>query len=547
MTPWLESPNTSERYFPIFVGASPRDLVLGRDRPTSPRLPDTLKIKAESRVPLLIKMTGHDSFTVQAWPSVDENGQFDWVFARWKGTDNSWEWFTTEDAHRYRGKHNHRSQLDLARIDPMFPLLLHPSNASDEQLIFADFLELPGLYDQPLYGNCVYADHKTKKISHAWPNPNGSDRSALREIFSQRGAFDAYCMNPPTFFNDRYVVFNLSVEHGSLKWPSGIEWSTDPSSLPPPIDHQPQVKSWPSTYTADYERDIKIADGESPAKLPNGKALKPFIKKGSFQVGHDLERMVDYLEVRYKELGIPIQRQRFMWRGLPQSNLIALIAGQDENAAPVVLADHIDSAVAEDTFNDSGQRVTTPGANDNSTATATLLQAAKILRVAHPKRPIWLVHLTGEEFPAVDLGARHFLSEILRSKKDIYGVVITDFIGSHQPGSRRFQISPTAVSGSERFAAMALDAAGDMFLGDVEAIYQARNKMRNSVFQTDLLEFEFRGFPGILFNADMDYSRPETNNPHYHQSTDVVANIDLDFSAKVSRIAIESALRMAND
>jgi Zn-dependent M28 family amino/carboxypeptidase len=297
----------------------------------------------------------------------------------------------------------------------------------------------------------------------------------------------------------------------------------------------------------DYERDIKISDGEAQAKLPSGKLIKPFIKKGAFQVGNDLERMVDYLEIRYAELGIATQRQRFIWREIPQSNLVAVIPGKDKNAPPVVLADHIDSAVAEDIYEKSGQRVTTPGANDNSTATAMLLQAAKILRGAQPKRSIWLVHLTGEEFPAVDLGARHFLSEIMRRKQDIYGVVITDFIGSHQPNLRRFQISPTAVAGSEHFAALALDAAATMFPGDVEASYQPRDKSRNSVFQTDLLEFEFRGFPGILFNEDMDYSHPETNNPNYHQSTDVVANIDLDFSAKVSKIAIETVLRMANE
>jgi hypothetical protein len=94
---------------------------------------------------------------------------------------------------------------------------------------------------------------------------------------------------------------------------------------------------------------------------------------------------------------------------------------------------------------------------------------------------------------------------------------------------------------------MALDAAKDLAGGLIEAVYQPRNRLRNSVFQTDLLEFEFRGYPGILFNEDMDYSQPESNNPNYHQSTDIAANIDLEFSAQVAKIAIETALRMAND
>src|SRR5258705_1008868 len=41
--PWLDSPNTSEQYFPIFVGASVRDLVLGRRPAARPRLPAALQ------------------------------------------------------------------------------------------------------------------------------------------------------------------------------------------------------------------------------------------------------------------------------------------------------------------------------------------------------------------------------------------------------------------------------------------------------------------------------------------------------------------------
>ncbi len=545
--PWLNTPNSSERYFPLFVGLSSREIVLGTSARPIPRLPADLKAKVESRISLLAKMTGEASFEVQAWPSLDENGQFEWVFARWRGKDAEWRWFTTADARRYRSKHDHGRGAAVVGGDPLFAYLLHPSHVDDEIEIFADFSERPGLYDQPLYGNCVFVDRKTQKVVKAWPDPYSVDRAKWRSELTKRGAYDAYCVNPPSFFNDRYLVFSFKVNQGRLQWSESVNWLKAPNEVTDPIQSPVLVRSWPASFTKDYERDIKIADGELEPRLPNGSALKPFKKKGSHQVGHDLERMVDYLELRYKELSIPTTRQRFQWRGLPQSNLIAVIEGQDPTLPPIVLADHIDSAIAEDVFESTGQRVTAPGANDNSTATSLLLQSAKVLRGVKPKRPIWLVHLTGEEFPAVDLGARHFLSEMMRDKKDIYGVIITDFIGSHQPDSLRFQISPTAVPGSERFAAMALDAAKDLAGGLIEAVYQPRNRLRNSVFQTDLLEFEFRGYPGILFNEDMDYSQPESNNPNYHQSTDIAANIDLEFSAQVAKIAIETALRMAND
>src|SRR5690606_12365510 len=144
-----------------------------------------------------------------------------------------------------------------------------------------------------------------------------------------------------------------------------------------------------------------------------------FRKKGAFQPDHDLERMVNYLEERYRVLAIPTIRQRFTWRGVAQSNLIAVIEGA-EPGPPVVMADHIDAAVEEDTFARTGERVTTHGADDNATATAALLAAAAALRDARPKRTIWLVHLTGEEFPADCLGARHFLTELMRARRDVH-------------------------------------------------------------------------------------------------------------------------------
>ena len=305
------------------------------------------------------------------------------------------------------------------------------------------------------------------------------------------------------------------------------------------------MPAWPGDFAARYREDLEIADGEAEARYPLSGRTARFRNKGAFQPDHDLERMVDYLEERYRALSIETVRQRFTWRGIPQSNLIAIIKGT-EAGPPVVMADHIDAAVAEDTFQRTGQRVTTHGADDNATATAALLGAAAVLRDARPKRDIWLVHLTGEEYPGDCLGARHFLSELLRTRRDVHAVVIADFIGWHHPGKPVFQLSPTSVPGSERMAALAIDAARSL-APELSARYAARDRSRNSVFQTDLLEFELHGIPGLLFNEDMDYADPTTHNPNYHQSTDVVANLHVPFAVAVAKVVIETTLRIAND
>ena len=91
----------------------------------------------------------------------------------------------------------------------------------------------------------------------------------------------------------------------------------------------------------------------------------------------------------------------------------------------------------KDVFKTHGLRQASKGADDNASATATLMEAARVLSGMNLKRDVWLVHLTGEEFPADCLGARA-LSEalvtgkpVIPGKKNpkIVGLYVLDMIG----------------------------------------------------------------------------------------------------------------------
>jgi hypothetical protein len=535
--PWLDAPGTSEQYFPIFVGASARDLALGRPPAARPRLPVALRELGRAQILRIAETLPARRVELEAWPTQDWNGQPNWVFARWRPRPGApWTWLTQA--------RNWRPAWSQAWGEkPILPELVDPSRSPGREDLFGDFLESKDLYFQPRFGNCVYVRRSSGAIALAWPDPR--DREARAAELTRPDAFDAYCVNQPARFNAQPAAFLVTVDAGATAWPAEIDWIPAPAARPPPAQVALQVPAWPADFAARYREDVAIASGAQEARYPLSGRTARFRNKGSFQPDHDLERMVDYLEERYRALSIETVRQRFSWRGIPQSNLIAILPGT-RAGPPVVMADHIDAAVAEDTFARTGRRETTPGADDNATATAALLGAAAVLRDARPKRTIWLVHLTGEEFPADCLGARHFLSELLRARRDLHAVVITDFIGWHHPGRPAFQVSPTSAPGAERMAALALDAARALAPG-LTALYAARDRSRNSVFQTDLLELELRGIPGILFNEDMDYAQPATHNPHYHQSTDVLANLDAPFAATVAQVAIETTLRLAND
>jgi hypothetical protein len=156
------------------------------------------------------------------------------------------------------------------------------------------------------------------------------------------------------------------------------------------------LPTFPPRFDDDYRRDLALLSGE--AALPGGLLLR---RKNSADPHHELEALVDYLQGRYQALGIRTERHRFVWRGIAQSNLIAILPGSrpDGSQRPIALADHIDTAFCHDLFSKGGdraaRRVSAPGADDNGTATATLLRAAQALRALPRAHDVW------RSFPAM--------------------------------------------------------------------------------------------------------------------------------------------------
>ena len=85
------------------------------------------------------------------------------------------------------------------------------------------------------------------------------------------------------------------------------------------------------------------------------------------------------------------------------------------------MGDHYDTAYMEDTYGyrsgkNDGARMAASGADDNHSATSALMLGAEMFmelsRAGKLARDIWIVHLTGEEFPSDCLGARHLAQSL---------------------------------------------------------------------------------------------------------------------------------------
>ncbi|HVT14629.1 MAG TPA: M28 family peptidase [Thermoanaerobaculia bacterium] len=343
--------------------------------------------------------------------------------------------------------------------------------------------------------------------------------------------------------------------------------------------------------------------------------------------GRDLERLGDYLLAYYEQVIARLGLQGralagdlpFLWQTdfdftwsngwlgnnfgtQHERNLLVVIPGRDRGRA-VIMADHYDTAYMEDLYGyqhgGHGPRLAAAGADDNHSATAALMLAAPIfLDLARAGRlacDVWLVHLTGEEFPSDCLGARHLSQSLVEgalrlrlpagadgpagdgqmrdlSATRIRGVYVLDMV-AHNNDRRRdvFQICPGAggesmwLSWQAHLANRAWNhwapiwnrrsrrgcrrgqRSADGKTMPKTALHPAlQGEVRppidphSTLYNTDGQIFSDAGVPVVLFMEHYDINRHG-----YHDSQDTLDNIDLDYGAAVAAIAIETVARAA--
>ena len=281
---------------------------------------------------------------------------------------------------------------------------------------------------------------------------------------------------------------------------------------------------------------------------------------------------------------------------LYERNIIVVIPGKNRKEA-VVFGDHYDTAYMEDVYETSrggsGARIAANGADDNYSASTTLLLAAPIfLRMAKEgklERDIWLIHLTGEEFPSDCMGARNLCrtlieknikartpdgAEISLSNTKVVGVYVMDMIGHNRDNDHNvFQISPGKSETSLQLARQAHTAnmiwnklvpelnrkpermhlgRGERISGEKQIPDPAKHlaihgevrtqyNPHSSIFNTDGQIFSDTGVPVVLFMENYDISRQG-----YHDTHDTMENIDLDYGSAFAAIAIETVARVAS-
>ncbi len=280
-----------------------------------------------------------------------------------------------------------------------------------------------------------------------------------------------------------------------------------------------------------------------------------------------------------------------------ERNLMVRIPGRDRTRA-VIMSDHYDTAYMYDWYEKScggtGARLAAAGADDNCSATAALMLGAPafldLSRQGWLDCDIWLIHLTGEEYPAEGQGACRMCQWLVEGSLKLHtrgggktdlsgvrvqGVYVLDMIAHNNSKDRDvFQIAPGASRESLWLAYQAHVANQTWNLATAAWNQQpSRRKagrgrrcadgktipplsrflplsgevrphfdQRSTLFNTDGQGFSDVGVPVVLFMENYDINRVG-----YHDTHDNMKMINLDYGAALAAITIEAVARAATE
>jgi hypothetical protein len=230
-----------------------------------------------------------------------------------------------------------------------------------------------------------------------------------------------------------------------------------------------------------------------------------------------------YLEAAYRSFGYTdVRQQAFEARAgldrpaVPTANVLAVLPGTVHPELVYVISSHFDS------------RAEGPGADDNTSGTAVLLETARVLASRPQAATIVFASLTGEESGL--LGSREFVRVAKAEGMRLAGVLNNDMVGwaNDQRLDNTIRYSNPGIRDLQHQAAL-----GFSDLITYDAFYYK---------STDAQAF-YDGYGDIVGGIG---SYPVLGNPHYHMPHDVLETINHRLVAEVAKTTVASIMYLAS-
>jgi hypothetical protein len=265
--------------------------------------------------------------------------------------------------------------------------------------------------------------------------------------------------------------------------------------------------------------DVRRATDEASVArvFAHEKALFDFDSKHISRPGN--KRAAEYLHATYKSFGYQPEYQWFTGRGAlggQTANVIATLEGTVNPELVYVVSSHYDSVAGG------------PGADDDTSGTAALLETARLLVKRPQPATIVFASFTGEE--AGLLGSREFVRRAVADKVQIVGALNNDMVGwaNDHRLDNTIRYSNKGIRDIQHAAAMQFSA-----MVTYDALYYK---------STDAAAY-YEAYGDIVGGIG---SYPVLGNPHYHQSHDLLDTINHQLVTEVARTTAATLMMLAS-
>jgi hypothetical protein len=254
------------------------------------------------------------------------------------------------------------------------------------------------------------------------------------------------------------------------------------------------------------------------------------------------DNAADYIYNKFKSYGLDVEYDVFPHEVLTQGhyqmrNVVATLPGKGDNHKVFIISSHYDSVASKSTnWQLNWKTLPAPGADDNASGTAAVLEAARILSQYEFNSTIRFITFSGEELGLH--GSKHYANKMWENKEEIAGVLDFDMI-AYDPDTPDIDI--VANLGSEWLAEAMLSVQKTYNIGPLVL----RKIVNSDIWYSDHSPFWQNGYNAILGIENYDLSSPEFY-PYMHTENDTIDKLNIDMMANMCQVATATLARLAD-
>jgi Zn-dependent M28 family amino/carboxypeptidase len=259
-----------------------------------------------------------------------------------------------------------------------------------------------------------------------------------------------------------------------------------------------------------------------------------------------LHAAADYIRQEWQIQGYAVRPQRYVAYGVTSENLEIARTGSDRAGEIIIIGAHYDTVRGS------------PGANDNASGVAALLEIGRTLKDVALRRTVRLVAFVNEEPPffySDNMGSGEYARMARQRGDDIRLMVSLEMLGAYsdEPDSQRYPpIIGWFYPDRANFIAFVSNIASRRVLKRTVETFRSVSEFPSEYLATftfvpgvswsDQLSFWRQGYPALMV-TDTAYNR----YPYYHTVLDTPEKLDYTRMAQVVDGLAQAIIKLANE